>query len=248
MAAGFGEFFGLFMLRLDHLLLDHLALERPDEVDQQFAGQVIVLVQQTAREQAFALSFENYAVDAHGANPRFERPFDLDVDLGKRQAAFFGVLQLVAGPDDFGIDEGNRRLGLGLAGEFGLDDEYATRVADLQREKRTAWTGVKNAAAQINLRAMKVGDEVLVYHTGDEKAVVGTAKVVRAAYADPTDKAGKLVAVDLAAGEKLAVPVTLAAIKGDKRFKEWGLVRIGRLSVVPTTGEIFEAVTEMGED
>lgn len=114
--------------------------------------------------------------------------------------------------------------------------------ADLQREKRTAWTGVKNAAAQINLRAMKVGDQVLVYHTGNEKAVVGVAKVMRAAYADPTDEAGKLVAVDLAAGEKLAEPVTLAAIKADKRFKEWGLVRIGRLSVVPTTGDQYHSI------
>src|SRR5436190_24052101 len=94
----------------------------------------------------------------------------------------------------------------------------AYSFADLVREKKTAWTGVKNAAAQINLRAMKAGDQVLVYHTGDEKAVVGLAKVARAAYADPTDKDGKRVAVDLAAGEGLSRPVTMPEIRKDARF------------------------------
>lgn len=113
---------------------------------------------------------------------------------------------------------------------------------DLVKEKRTVWSGVKNAAAQLHMRAMKAGDEVLVYHTGDEKAAVGLAKVARGAYTDPTDAAGKMSAVDLAAVRKLATPVTLSTIKADKKFKEWGLVRIGRLSVVPTTKAQFDAV------
>jgi predicted RNA-binding protein with PUA-like domain len=113
---------------------------------------------------------------------------------------------------------------------------------DLVKEKRTVWSGVKNAAAQLHMRAMKAGDQVLVYHTGGEKAVVGVAKVARAAYPDPTDAAGKMSAVDLVPGRKLAAPVTLAAIKADAHFKEWGLVRIGRLSVVPTTRSQFDAV------
>ena len=114
--------------------------------------------------------------------------------------------------------------------------------ADLVREKTTAWTGVKNAAAQLNLRKMKVGDEVLVYHTGDVKAVVGVAKVARAAYADPTDTEGKRVAVDLAAVKALPREVTRPEIRKDARFKAWGLVKIGRLSVVPTGEKEWEAV------
>ncbi|HVT79049.1 MAG TPA: EVE domain-containing protein [Phycisphaerae bacterium] len=113
---------------------------------------------------------------------------------------------------------------------------------DLVKEGGTAWTGVKNAAAQLHMRAMKAGDEVLFYHTGDEKAVVALAKVARAAYPDPTNPGGKAVAVDLGPVRKLKQPVTLAQIKADKRFKDWGLVKIGRLSVVPTTSEQWKAL------
>jgi predicted RNA-binding protein with PUA-like domain len=113
---------------------------------------------------------------------------------------------------------------------------------DLVKEGRTVWSGVRNAAAQLHMRAMKVGDEVLVYHSGGEKAAVGIAKVVKAAHPDPTDAQAKAIAVDLAAGSRLKHPVTLAQVKADKRFKEWGLVRISRLSVVPTTPEQFAAI------
>jgi predicted RNA-binding protein with PUA-like domain len=119
--------------------------------------------------------------------------------------------------------------------------------SDMEREKRVVWSGVKNAAAQLNLRAMKAGESVLIYHTGDEKAVVGTGKVARGAFADPTDALGKRVAVELVVGERLPKPVTLAEIKGDGRFKEWGLVKIGRLSVVPTEKEVFGWVVKKGQ-
>lgn len=113
----------------------------------------------------------------------------------------------------------------------------------LAKEKRTAWTGVKNAAARIHLRAMKRGDTVLIYHTGGEKAVVGIARVVKEAYPDPTVKAdGNAVAVEIAAERELPKPVALAQIKADKRFAGWDLLRIGRLSVVPTTEAQFDAV------
>ena len=118
---------------------------------------------------------------------------------------------------------------------------------DLVKEGRTAWTGVKNAAAQLHMRAMKVGDEVFVYHTGDEKAAVGIAKVARAAFPDATQPGGKAIAVELASVRKLKQPVTLAQIKADKRFKEWGLVKIGRLSVVPTTAEQWKALLALAE-
>ena len=90
----------------------------------------------------------------------------------------------------------------------------------------TVWSGVKNPLAQRNLRAMKKGDRVFYYHTGNEKAIVGTAKVTAAAYPDPKDKTGKLVVVELAPDKKLKRPVTLAEIKASGRFADFPLVRL----------------------
>src|SRR5689334_3860598 len=86
---------------------------------------------------------------------------------------------------------------------------------DLARDKRTAWDGVSNAMALKHLRAMKKGDAVLIYHTGDERAAVGTATVVRQAYPDPREDDDRQVVVDLKAGKRLARPVTLSDIKAD---------------------------------
>jgi predicted RNA-binding protein with PUA-like domain len=119
--------------------------------------------------------------------------------------------------------------------------------ADLWRDGRTTWSGVKNAAAQLHLRAMKAGDELLIYHTGDEKAVVGTAKVARAAFPDPTDPAGKRVAVEIEPVRPLPRPVPLAQIKAEPRFKGWDLLKIGRLSVVPTAVEVWERVLTLAQ-
>src|SRR5580692_12302265 len=88
----------------------------------------------------------------------------------------------------------------------------------LVKEKRTSWTGVRNAQAAINLRTMKVGDLCFFYHSNDGKEIVGIAKVAKAAYPDPTDKAGKAVAVDVTPVEPLRPAVTLTAIKADPRF------------------------------
>lgn len=113
--------------------------------------------------------------------------------------------------------------------------EYS--YADLVRDKRTAWTGIKNPGARIHLRLARVGDHVLIYHTGDERAIVGLAKVVRAAYPDPAapeltdDGQPKAPAVDLAPVEVAKTPVTLAQIKSDARFKSLTLLRQSRLSV-----------------
>jgi len=106
---------------------------------------------------------------------------------------------------------------------------------DLVGEGNAVWDGVKNPVALKNLRAMVPGDEVMIYHTGDEKAVVGLARVTKAAYPDPKKKDPKLVVVQLEAGHRLAAPVTLATIKADSTFKEIALVRMPRLSVVPAT-------------
>lgn len=106
---------------------------------------------------------------------------------------------------------------------------------DLEREKTAVWDGVKNPVALRNLRSMHPGDQVLVYHTGDQKAVVGWATVVSAPYADPKKPDSKLFVIDLKAHRRLPTPVTLAQIKADKTFAELPIVRQGRLSVSPVT-------------
>ena len=116
------------------------------------------------------------------------------------------------------------------------------------KDGHTVWSGVKNPVAQRNLRAMKKGDRVFFYHTGKQKAVVGTAKVTVEAYPDPKDKSGSLVVVELAPDKKLPRPVTLAEIKGSGRFIDWALVRVPRLSVMPVTEEQWAAVEAMARD
>jgi len=118
--------------------------------------------------------------------------------------------------------------------------------ADLQKATRTVWDGVANPVALKHLREMNVGDDVLIYHTGDEKAVVGHAKVVKAAYPDPRQDDPKLVVVDLEAGKALATSVTLKAIKADPAFAELALVRQGRLSVVPVPAPLWARLLKMG--
>ena len=106
---------------------------------------------------------------------------------------------------------------------------------DLEREQTAVWDGVKNPVALRNLRAMHPGDQVLVYHTGDQKAVVGWATVVSAPYADPKKKDPKLIVIDLKAHRRMPQQVTLAQIKADKTLSELPIVRQGRLSVSPVT-------------
>ena len=106
---------------------------------------------------------------------------------------------------------------------------------ELVKDTSTTWSGVKNPVAQKNLHAVKKGDRVFFYHTGKEKAVVGIARALGDAYADPKDKSGKLAVVDIGPVKKLARPVTLAEIKADPAFKTFALVRISRLSVMPVT-------------
>ncbi len=116
-----------------------------------------------------------------------------------------------------------------------------------KREKGTAWTGVRSFQARINLRAMAVGDPVLYYHSGGEKAVVGLAKVRRVAYPDPTAEEGEWVCVDLAPVRAFARAVTLAEIKARKSLQEIALVRQSRLSVMPLPPEKFRELVSMGD-
>ena len=113
-------------------------------------------------------------------------------------------------------------------------------------EGRTRWDGVRNAQARLSLRAMKAGDSVLYYHSGDEKAVVGIAKVARAAYPDPTATDGDWVAVDLSAVKALKRSVTLASIKAEPALAQMGLVRQSRLSVMPVTEDVWKRIVALG--
>jgi predicted RNA-binding protein with PUA-like domain len=103
--------------------------------------------------------------------------------------------------------------------------------ADLVRDRRTRWEGVSNPVALKHLRSMLEGDDALIYHTGNEKAVVGLARIVSAPYPDPQDS--KLVVVDVAPVKPLPRAVSLAEIKAEPAFADLGLVRVPRLSVVP---------------
>jgi len=116
-----------------------------------------------------------------------------------------------------------------------------------QKEGKTDWTGVRNFTARNNLKAMKVGDKVFYYHSGAEKAVVGMAKVTKAAFPDPTAKDGPWVAVELEAGKAVKNPVTLAAIKANKKLADMKLVKVSRLSVSPVTKDEFDEIVNMSK-
>ena len=118
----------------------------------------------------------------------------------------------------------------------------AYSYADLERERRAVWDGVRNPAALRNLGAMKRGERAIVYHTGDEKAAVGVAEVVREAYPDPKAKDARLLVVELAPRRRLEAPVTLAQIKASPLFEDSPLVRQGRLSVVRLTAAQWKAL------
>jgi len=116
---------------------------------------------------------------------------------------------------------------------------------ELVKDKKTVWSGVKNPLAQKHLHAVKAGDRIFYYHTGNEKSVVGIAKALKDAYADPQDTAGNLAVVDVGPVSKLARPVTLAEIKADPAFKMFPLVRISRLSVMPVTDAEWARIETM---
>ena len=118
--------------------------------------------------------------------------------------------------------------------------------SDFVADRETSWTGVRNFTARNNLRKMQKGDEVLFYHSGDEKAVVGIAKVKRPAYPDSTAKEGDWSTVDLAAVRPLSRPVTLREIKANSRLKGIPLVRLPRLSVMPLEESEFRHIVDMG--
>ena len=117
---------------------------------------------------------------------------------------------------------------------------------DLVRDRGTEWTGVRNFQARNNLRQMKVGDRVLFYHSGEQKAVVGIAQVAKAAYPDPSADEPQWVAVDIKPLKPLSAPVPLTTIKAEPKLANMLLVRQSRLSVMPVTKEEFETIVALG--
>lgn len=117
---------------------------------------------------------------------------------------------------------------------------------DLVRDGKTVWDGVRNNAAALHLKAMKVGDEVLFYHSQEGKAVVGVAKVDREAFPDASDPSGRFVAVELAPVRALASPVPLADMKANPALSDMAMLRQSRLSVSPVSAEEWAAIQRMG--
>ena len=115
----------------------------------------------------------------------------------------------------------------------------------LEKDKETVWSGVRNYAARLHLRNMKKGDEVFFYHSNEGTDIVGIAKVAKESYQDPTTDDDRWVAVDIKAHKKLKNPVTLETIKKDKRLAGMALVRIGRLSVQPVTDKEWDTILEL---
>jgi predicted RNA-binding protein with PUA-like domain len=159
----------------------------------------------------------------------------------------------VASDERGGVGRGGRpRARLPLVATFLLKTEPTEySFDDLIRDKRAVWEGVSNNAALAHIRSARKGDEALVYHTGDEKAVVGLAKIVSAPYEDPSqagrnDKGEPKMAVfDIAPLKRAKSPVTLAALKADKRFAAFALVRQPRLSVMPVPPDLDVMIRKM---
>lgn len=120
--------------------------------------------------------------------------------------------------------------------------------AQFVKDGKTAWTGVRNFAARLHLRAMRPGDHVFFYHSVTDKQVVGLARVVRAAYADATATEGEWSCVDLEPLQPLKSPVSLAALKADAVLKEMPLVKQSRLSVSPVTAAQAERLLKLAAD
>ncbi len=115
----------------------------------------------------------------------------------------------------------------------------------LVKDGKTVWAGVKNPLAQKHLRSIRKGDRIFYYHTGKEKAIVAIAAAAGNAYPDPKDATGKAYVVDVTPVKKLAQPVTLAAVKADKAFADFPLVRMSRLSVMPVTDAEWARIEKM---
>lgn len=121
--------------------------------------------------------------------------------------------------------------------------EYS--FADLEREKKTVWDGVTNNLALKNLREVRLGDEILIYHSGDEKAIVGLAQAISDPYPDPRSDDEKLAVVNIKPKRRLARRLTLAEIKTAEALRDFDLVRLPRLSVMPVSVEQWQCLSDL---
>ena len=117
----------------------------------------------------------------------------------------------------------------------------------LQKDKQTMWDGVANNLALKNLKDIKKGDEIFIYHTGDEKAAIGVAIALGGAYPDPSKNDPKLLVVDIEASTPLPKPVTLAQVKAHPKLKNFDLVRNSRLSIMKVSDEQWEIMEGMAK-
>ena len=117
----------------------------------------------------------------------------------------------------------------------------------LKKDKKTMWDGVHNNLALKHINNMKKGDLILFYHSGDEKQAVGIMEVTSKPYPNPKEKNKRFVVVDVKYKKELANPVTLAEMKKQKKFKNWELLRISRLSVIPVPKEIWSSIMKMSK-
>jgi predicted RNA-binding protein with PUA-like domain len=120
--------------------------------------------------------------------------------------------------------------------------------SNLERDKKTTWDGVTNALALKHLRSMKKGDEAFIYHTGNEKAVVGVAQIVSDPFPDPKEMNEKLAVVDVKLVRKLNRPVTLSEIRADPAFAGWDLLRNSRLGVMGVPEAMWKRIVKLGEE
>jgi predicted RNA-binding protein with PUA-like domain len=118
---------------------------------------------------------------------------------------------------------------------------------DFVRDKRTVWDGINNALALKHLRSVKKGDLAFIYHTGDERAIIGIAEAVSDSYPDPKGESDKLAVVDLKLKQKLAHPITLSDIKADPAFAGWDLIRNSRLGVMPVPDKMWKRIEELAK-
>ena len=125
-------------------------------------------------------------------------------------------------------------------------EPYKYAWSDLQKDGWTYWDGVRNYQARNNLRAMRVGDQVLYYHSNEGMEIVGVARVIKKAYQDPTTEDERWSVVDIEPVETLASPITLHQIKQDKRLQEMALIKQSRLSVMPVTKKEFDVIVKKG--
>lgn len=122
--------------------------------------------------------------------------------------------------------------------EYGIDE--------LKKDNKTLWTGVRNYQARNNLRAMKKGDEALFYHSNSDKAIVAIVKVIKEAMPDPTASEGDWTCIEIQFEKIISKPVTLEAMKAEKKLSQLLLIRNGRLSVMPVTDDEWQTIIKMG--